>query len=317
MKRFSLVIVLFFVLAIAVVVDRQNNPRSDKMLERVVVAQAFEVFLYAPLYIAEDHGFFTAEGLDVEIVTAGGDDKAFAAVLSGDALLAVGDPTFTAISAERGKPGVVVAGLLRGVPFMGVTNDQNLTINNAKDLSGLKIATFPSPSTAYTVQHQYLAENNVNAEIVETSFGTLLAALDNGSVDVALELEPNVSLAKKNGKRVVYSLATEYPDFAITGVTTVPKNLETNKETIEAFNRALQSSLMFIKEHPEEAAMYMHARFPEVEESVARDAITNMSQQGVFPEDTKVSVKGWEEAIDVRRSVGDLTIEASYSEFVK
>ena len=293
---------------------KQDSPAA---LEKVVVAQAFEVFLYAPLYVAKDKGFFEKEGIDVEIVTAGGDDKAFAAVLSGDAMFAVGDPTFSAISAERGKPGIVIAGLLRGVPFMGVTNDPELVVNEPGDLAGLKIATFPAPSTAYTVQRQYLKNNHIEAEIIETSFGTLLSALDNGVIDIALELEPNVSLATRNGKRVVYSLAKEYPDFAITGVTTLPSTLESQTDTVTSFENALLASLQFIRENPTEAAKLMHARFPEVEEDVAQAAIENMIAQNVFPPDTTISKLGWEQAIAVRRSVGDLTIDAPYDNFVK
>ena len=48
-------------------------------------------------------------------------DKTWAAVLSGSAEFGVADPTFVAISAERGQNGVVVASLVNGVPCWGIT----------------------------------------------------------------------------------------------------------------------------------------------------------------------------------------------------
>src|SRR3989344_2568185 len=99
----------------------QNSPTSAPLKTKVTIAEFAEIFLYAPLYIAEEKGFFDKEGLEVTIFPAGGLDKTWAAVLSGSAQFGVADPLITAISGEKGQSGVVVANVVRGVPIWAVT----------------------------------------------------------------------------------------------------------------------------------------------------------------------------------------------------
>src|SRR5687767_5433448 len=80
--------------------------------EAITIAQPGDFFLYAPLYVAIDAGFFAKEGLAVTLVSTGGDEKTWAAVISGSARFGIADPTFVAISAARGHPGKVVASIV-------------------------------------------------------------------------------------------------------------------------------------------------------------------------------------------------------------
>ena len=73
---------------------KQKQPK----LTPVVVNEAFEHLLYIGLYVAKDKGFFEQQGLDVRIDTGGGDAQAFAALTSGSAQFAQGDPAFVAIA---------------------------------------------------------------------------------------------------------------------------------------------------------------------------------------------------------------------------
>ena len=72
-----------------------------------------------PLYLAEGKGFFKDQGLSVTITSTGGDDKTFAAVISGDVHFGIADPTFVAIARAKGQPGKVIASIVNGVPFWG------------------------------------------------------------------------------------------------------------------------------------------------------------------------------------------------------
>ena len=100
--------------------QRNNAPTTRK----ITIAQYGDVFLYAPIYIAKEAGFFAKRGLDVSLVSTGGDDKTWAAVISGSASFGVADPTFVAISELRGQPGRVIASIVNGVPFWGITLKQ-------------------------------------------------------------------------------------------------------------------------------------------------------------------------------------------------
>jgi len=52
-------------------------------LRKITIAQYGEVFWYAPVYVTFAEGFFADEGLDVTFVSTGGDEKTWAALVSG------------------------------------------------------------------------------------------------------------------------------------------------------------------------------------------------------------------------------------------
>lgn len=299
--------------------DAPNNrePVVNKNMQKITIAEFGEVFLYAPLYIAQEKGFFKDEGLEVNIVPTGGDEKTFAALLTKDAQFGVADPTFVAVSGEKGQPGKVVASILSGVPFWGVTKNKNISeINQAADLKTYSVATLPAPSTAYTLQRNMFQSAGLKPNIKEVAYGALLPALDSGQVDIALELEPNVSIAVKNGDKIVYSLAKYYPDFALTGLTALPDYIQKNPETVQRTVNAFQKALDYIQENPSDSANLLIKRFPEVQKDVAEKAINNMISARVFPKNTEVSKAGWDTAIKLRKDAGDIKGDASYDSYV-
>lgn len=324
-KRVGVLLVGIAVLVVAgfcVHYRKEENPKAtssgSSKLEKVTVAQAFEVFLYAPLYIAQDKGFFEEEGLEVSIATAGGDEKAFAALLSNDAQFAVGDPTFVAVAGEKGQPGKVVASVLSGMPFWGVAHKDSIPqITSPSMLKGFHVATFPAPSTAYAVQAKMFQDAGLVPSIKQVAFGSLLAALNSGQVDIALELEPNVSTAVKGGDRIVYSLAKYYQDFALTGLTVLPRYNETHPDTIQRFVNALRKADVFIAQNPTEAASFMSKRFNQVDTSVAVNALQNMIGENIIPTSMGISQNGWDAAVRLRKDVGDITKPAPYELYVE
>jgi len=155
-KKHKLLIGAIIIMAIILslfLLKKSQKVKSDDALIEVNVAQFGEFFLYMPLYLADKGGFFEEEGLKIHITNTGGDDKTFAAVIGGFADFGIADPTFVAIANEKGQKGKVVASIVNGVPFWGVTNKDIPEITDGKQLEGLSVATFPSPSTAYTLQY--------------------------------------------------------------------------------------------------------------------------------------------------------------------
>lgn len=318
-KIFSLVILILFLAASFYFwySKKDDNTKNDGKLSKVTIAQFGDFFLYAPLYIAQDKGFFKDHGLDVDIVSTGGDEKTFSALLSGDAQFGVADPTFIAIAGEKGQPGKVIASILSGVPFCGISFDKSIPeINTPSDLNGYSVVTYPAPSTAHALQVRMYQDANLEPNVKEVSLGSLLATLQSGRADIALELEPGVSIAVNSGAKILYCLADYYPDFAITGVTVLPNYLDNNPDISEKVVASLQLSLDYIRNNPLEAAKILTLRFPEVELSVAESSIRNMIKNNVFPGNTKVSREGWLAAVELRKQAGDINKDASYEDYV-
>ncbi len=325
MKRILLGIAAIAVLVFCSSVFRDGRTLSEtgsgnqlQQKQKVVISEAFELFLHAPLWVAYEKGYFQDEGLDVTITIAGGDEKTFASVLSGDADFSVGDPVFAAISGEQGRPGVVVAAMLNGAPFWGVAKDPGIpVITEPSMLRGHSVATLPSPSTNYALQKKMFLSAGLKPEIREVGFeGGLLPALDSGQADIALEFEPNVSMAIANGDHIVYSLADYYPAFAFTGMTTSPEYVTDHPGTVKKITNALKKASTLIINDPREAALALTQHFAQVDPSVAENALKNMVSSNIIIPDTVTSKAAWDAAIQARVAVGDLRATAPYEQYV-
>jgi NitT/TauT family transport system substrate-binding protein len=285
-----------------------NDKPKDKKLEKVQIAQFGDVFLYMPLYLAIDKGLFKEEGLDVHLTNTGGDDKTFAAVISGSATFGIADPTFVAIAKEKGQGGKVIASVVNGVPFWGITiNPKIPEIKDGKLLSGYSVATFPSPSTAYTLQLDMFEDAGLKPNIKQGAFGALLPMLENNQVDIALELEPNVSTAvHKQGARILYSFADMYGDFAITGVTASDETIKNKPELVQKFVNALEKAEKFAHSNPDSVTLYANKRFPDLDDEIVNQAVKRIISTKTLPQSVLISNESWEKAIDLRNEVGEI-----------
>jgi NitT/TauT family transport system substrate-binding protein len=305
---------IFFLLSASLI---SCSSHTKLKTNKITIAEFGEVFLYAPLYVAQEKGFFKQQGLDVTILPTGGDEKTFAALLSGNAQFGVADPTFVAVSGEKGNPGKVVAAILSGLPFWGIAKDPKIPeIKSADELKDFTVATFPAPSTAFSLQKKMFLSANIPPNIRELAFGTLLAALETKQVDIALEIEPNVSIALTNGGKIVYAMADSYPHFLVTGLTALPEFIQDNPEITQKVVNAIHYSMLFIQQHPEETSELLSKRFPEVPKKIAENAVKNMIQKNIFPHDTIIQKEGWDAAIQLRLEVGDLHKPALFEDYV-
>lgn len=309
MKFTTSFLLLFGVLVffISCKTDPKKETDKHKTLEKVRVAQFGEVFLYMPVYLAKEKGFFKEEGLDISFTSTGGDDKTFAAIISGSATFGIADPTFVPIAKERGQNGKVIASIVNGVPFWGITNKDIEPFADIKGLNGYSVATFPSPSTAYTLQFDMFEDAGLEPNIRQAAFGALLPLMEAGEVDIALELEPNISTAiKNNNSKIVYSMADMYGDFAITGVTVTEETIKEKPELIQKFVNALEKAEKYAHTYPDSAAIFANKLFPDLDDDIVESAMERIIKSKTFPDNTNISKDAWEKAISLRHEVGDI-----------
>ncbi len=288
-------------------------------LKPVTIAQFGHVFLYMPLYVAVRKGFFKDEGLDVRLVSTGGDEKTFTAVITGNAQFGVSDPTFTAIARERGQGGKVVAGIVRGVPFWVVTFKKDIQkFDKPEGFKGHRIATYTAPSTSYAVMKKVLQNGGkkIDAKIVQGAFGTLLALVRANQADMALDIEPIVSIATNEGARIIYSPASVLGDFAFTGLTVSDDYMKKNPEDVQKAVNAIARAMTFIQKDYEGAVKVACADFPEVKESVVREALKRLISEGTIPKTPMLPENAWNSAIAMRKEIGDLKSSGAYKENV-
>lgn len=320
-------ITLFFGMMMVLSACSNSTVESEKKLVKrqsisaptqVTIAQFGHVFLYMPLYVAINKGFFKKHGLEVKLVSTGGDEKTFTAIATGNAQFGVSDPTFTAIAREHGQGGKVVAAIVRGVPFWIVALNPDIgPFSKPSELNGYRCAAFTAPSTSYAVMKKILIEGHADkAQIVQGAFGTLPALLKSGQADIAIEIEPTVSLITGDGGHVVYSPKQKLGDFAFTGLEVSDSFAKEHPEQIKACVAALTEAMKFIHNNFEGSIEVAQKEFPDVKPAVVRGALARLRDSGTIPMSPNLPKEAWDAAIALRHELGDLKGAGSYEENV-
>jgi NitT/TauT family transport system substrate-binding protein len=178
---------------------------------------------YAPLFIAQEEGYFTRQGIHVEFqklqstamalpILASGDIDTFGGSASPGLFNAIAKGSHIHIVADKGR---IVPGSCNSSAFM-VRRDlyEDGTIRTISDMKGLKI--MAGSSEQYTAVRS-LAVGNLtlaDVDIVNMDYPTGVVALKNGAVDGGVLTEPYISEALNSGSAVVLLRGEQYlPDY--------------------------------------------------------------------------------------------------------
>lgn len=302
---------LFSVLTMVALLMGGTAHAAEKELTPIKIAQfgKEKFLLYLPLYVAMEEGYFAKNGLKPELIFAGNDDQIFATVISGDADFGVGDPVFTAIAAEKGLKAKTVALMITNLGLTGYTNKPNVPmIEKPADLAGLRIGSFPAPSTTYTLLSEMKAKHPELKEmkIVESAFGTQLAMLKADKVDIAVDLEPTVSQVESKGFHVVFPMTPFIDPQAVTGLMATQKTIDARPEIVQKAVSSLQQAITAIYQDREVAYRVSRKLFPDLGEDVIRRAVDRMMRDAMYPKSIVVQDAYWQRSLKTRLDSGDL-----------
>ncbi|ANI41545.1 ABC transporter substrate-binding protein [Mycolicibacterium vaccae] len=265
----------------------------------VRINQAFQSLLYLPLYVAQEKGYFTEQGVTVEIATGGGGTQSWAAVVGGSADFSIQDPVFVPKSRENGGPGVVVAAI-QNAPSVFVIGREGATasLDDASVFEGKKVVVSPEPDTSWAFMKYLIDEQGLqDVTLVNVALGSELAAVAGGQADLALSFEPTVSQAVVDqGLEVVYSFPANsdwYP-FAFSSLTTTERYLQGNTEAAQAVVTAIAKASRFIYSDPEATIDIAAQYFPDLSREVVQAAVEREIEAKGYAEDVTVTKESWD-----------------------
>ncbi len=288
----------------------KKQSENNNTLTKVTVAQwgQEKYLIYLPLYVAMEQGYFKKHGLDIKLKFSGNDDQVFATVIKGDAAFGVGDPIFAAIAQEKGFPARVIGTLVSGVAIWGVTKNQDMkVIENPSELAGLRIGTFPEPSTNYTLIKNLIQKENLQGtKIIQSAIGSEIALLESDEADMVMQIEPLASISEAKGYKIVYSSPKFHGKFAFTGITTTKDYLDANKVIAQGFVKALDEAMQASHANPKLSIDVAVKLFPKLDKKIIENAINRMLEEETYPKHVAVDKEGWDNAVKIRKSLGDI-----------
>ena len=180
----------------------------------VVAVDSKSSFCYLPLTIAERLGFFSIEGLDVQVRELASTAQAAQAVLANEAQVLCGPFSSTLYLQARGQwlKSFVLQGRTPHMVF-GVSQRSLKRYEGAQDLRGRKIGVMALGSASQRVAHMVLqragvSDNDVQFVALEDP-RTAVAALRNGQIDAICHSDLVITELEQGGDlRVVADLRT-------------------------------------------------------------------------------------------------------------
>lgn len=278
------------------------QPRPEKL--KVIIAVGGKgSFYHLPLTIAEQLGYFQAEGLEVEIVDFEGGSRALKAVASGAADIVSGAYEHTLKLQSRGQSyqSFILQGRAPAIS-VGISPRSFPHYRSAADLKGMKIGVSAPGSSTNMVADLILSRAGLRpSDVIYIEVGTSEKALNafrSGHIDALSNVDPVMTTLEQKGEiRIIADTRTLKGTLEVfggpmpSGCLYAPLEfIQKNPVTVQALAYALAHALKWlqtagpldiIRTVPAsvlrgDRALYL-AAFNKVREAISPD--------GMFPED--------------------------------
>lgn len=322
MKKYFLPLLILIVLIITSFLFLFNNDRSG--LKKIKVAEVTHSVFYTPQYLAHALGYFSDEGLDVEIILTPGADKVTAAVLSGDVQIGFcgSEATIYVYNGSEDDYLVNFAGLTKrdGSFIVSRKKIDNFDISMLKDsyIIGGRKGGMPEMTLEYILKkHNIDPKKDIKID-TSIAFAAMQGAFIGGTGDYVTLFEPNaLAVEKNNFGYVVASLGELGGEVPYTVYNAKKSYIENNKDVIEGFSRAIQKGIDYVKNHSsEDIAKVILNYFPDVSLSDLTLIVERYKNIDSWYDTTLITEENFNHVQEIMESAGELTKKAPYDKLV-
>ncbi len=251
-------------------------------LTRIQVALGFVPSVQsAPFYVAQDRGFYAAEGLDVEL--------RYGTVQNLLTLVSQGDIAFASASGDSLMPqrqqGVAVQYIMtfwtrNPIGALGLAGNNTPPLRAAADLKGKNVGvSAPNSSTHFGLKALLRSANLTDDDVHLVSIGTTeVEALIQKRIDAAMTFLPNEAAQMKSlGLSTETIPVADYLDYIPPGFITGEKTIKERPELVQKFVNATLRGLRATQADQSAAFESSLKRMPELSpdnQPLQRDVLT-------------------------------------------
>lgn len=236
--------------------------------ERFFISIPGPTLSYAPLYYAQEKGFFSQEGLELHVLVVRG--------IIGISSLMSGEIDVTC------HAGSGFSAALRGIPIkiISVTRDRPIhelivgpSITASSDLRGKAIAVGSLEGTAAVMTRRILQAKGLDPQkdvtLLSMDTPARLQSLMTGKVSGGMMTPPSTYLAMDQGYKV-FGRGRDYMRFLQTGVVATDTYIKQRREPLVRFLRAWNRALKFYQDNPEVMLPYIQKKLGVKDAQLAR-----------------------------------------------
>ena len=298
--------------------------KKDEGNTKVVLNEVAHSIFYAPMYVAIENGYFTEEGIDLELVCGFGADKVMTAVLSGEADIGFMGSESSIYTYNEGATDYVVnfAQLTQRAGNFLVAREEmdDFTWDDLKNTTvlGGRKGGMPQMVFEYILKQQEIdpqEDLTINQNI---DFGSTAAAFSEGQGDYTVEFEPHATSLESAGKGyVVASLGEDSGYVPYTAFSAKKSFIEEHPEIIQSFTNALQKGMDYVQSHtPSEIAKIIAPQFPETDLDTITTIVKRYYDQDTWKADLIFEKESFDLLQNILDSAGELSKRAPYMDLV-
>jgi NitT/TauT family transport system substrate-binding protein len=288
----------------------------------VKLSENFRAVFYAPFYATHALGFYTSEGVEVELLNSPAPAAAASGLLDGSIDVSWGGPmrVLKARDLDPNSPLVCFCEVAARDPFFLVGKGDRSVFQLA-DLPRLKVATVSEVPTPWLCLQHDLREQGVDPTqlncVTHRTMADNLEALRKGELEVAQMFEPYVSMALRAAAGdILYAASTRGPTVYTTFLAT-RDSIGRNCGAFAAMVRATCATLTWIAEHSaEELADAVAPFYPDVARDILAISLRRYRDAGLWARTPEVSRRGFVRLADSLKSGGFISRVYDYEDCV-
>jgi len=275
---------------------------------KVRLNEVVHSIFYAPQYVAIHKGFFADEGLDIELSTAWGGDKAATSLMSNHADIALIGPETTVYIYQQGADNYLVnfaqltqtAGsfLLAREPMPDFTIDDL----RGKKVVGNRPGGAPEMMMEYTLRHNGIKPFKDVEIITNLDFTANAPAFKNGLGDFVQLFEPKASQLEATGAAHVVASFGKIGGKVPYTVYMARKNyIKENPQTVLKFTKAVYRAQKWVYSHSAiEIARVIRPSFPNIDFNILVKVVDRYKSQETWADNPilkRRDFRHWQEII--------------------
>jgi NitT/TauT family transport system substrate-binding protein len=269
-------------------------------MRKLTVYEPFRSLFYAPQFVALHGGHWAGEGLDVEVLTAGGDITTTGAVMDGHAEIALGGIMRSLDVAERGGPFLVhFAEVNQRNGFFLLSRAARPGFTWA-DVVGKTIISFAEAPTPWQCMLTVLRRHGIDPSTVTIErtlpLGEALAAFKGGHGDFFETGQPSTEQLLADGAaHLVASMGDMTGPVPFSSYLTTERFLRHGADVLRRFTRGLHGAQRFIaRADAKQIAELIAPAFGDMAPEIRHRAVARYLAQETWSRDPLLRRPGYE-----------------------
>ena len=289
----------------------------------VKLSENFRAVFYAPFYATHTLGFYTSEGVEVELLNSPAPAAATSGLLDGTIDLSWGGPmrVMKARDLDGDTPLVCFCEVASRDPFFLVGKGDRSSFRLA-NLPRLTVATVSEVPTPWLCLQHDLREQGVDParldRVTDRTMADNLKALRDGQLDVVQMFEPYVSMALRVGAGdILYAASTRGPTVYTTFLAS-RDSIGRNREAFAAMVRATRRTLTWVAERSaEELADAVAPFYRDLAHDILASSLRRYKEAGLWARTPEISRQGFMRLADSLKSGGFISRTHTYEDCVE